>query len=52
MHPEIIGAAILRDGVYLMPDRADCAEALKRLATDVMEAEGTAHVFRVEVGIG
>lgn len=43
------GAAILRDGVYLMPDRADCAEALKRLATDVMEAEGTAHVFRVEV---
>ena len=31
-----------------MPDRADCAEALKRLATDVMDAEATGMV-RVEV---
>ena len=43
------GAAILRDGVYLMPDRAECAENLECLASDVIAAEGTAHVFRVEV---
>ena len=42
------GAAVLRDGVYLMPKRDDCRATLSALATDVTEAGGTAHVLRVE----
>ncbi|HVK99098.1 MAG TPA: Chromate resistance protein ChrB, partial [Dongiaceae bacterium] len=42
------GAAVLRDGVYLMPDRKDCRTTLETLATDVREAGGNAHVLRVE----
>lgn len=42
------GAAVLRDGVYLMPERDDCRATLDGLAADVREAGGTALVLRVE----
>lgn len=42
------GAAVLRDGVYLMPEREDCRATLDGLAADVREAGGAAHVLRVE----
>jgi hypothetical protein len=43
-----MGAAVLRDGVYVLPDRADCEEALARLAAEIEGAGGSAHVLRVE----
>ncbi len=42
------GAAVLRDGVYLMPEREDCQTTLDTVATDVRAAEGTALVVRLE----
>lgn len=42
------GAAVLRDGVYLMPEREDCQKTLDSVATDVRAAEGTALVVRLE----
>lgn len=42
------GAAVLRDGVYLMPEREDCQNTLDSVATDVRVAEGTALVVRLE----
>lgn len=42
------GAAVLRDGVYLLPEREDCRVTLEGLASDVREAGGVAHVLRVE----
>jgi len=42
------GAAVLRDGVYLMPEREDCQSTLDTVATDVRAAEGTALVVRLE----
>lgn len=42
------GAAVLRDGVYLMPEREDCRNTLNTVATDVRAAEGTALVVRLE----
>lgn len=42
------GAAVLRDGVYLMPEREDCRATLDGLASDVSEAGGSAYVLRVE----
>ena len=42
------GAAVLRDGVYLMPERKDCQNTLDSVATDVRAAEGTALVVRLE----
>lgn len=42
------GAAVLRDGVYLMPERDDCRATLETLAVDVREGGGVAHVLRVE----
>lgn len=42
------GAAVLRDGVYLMPERDDCRNTLDTVATDVRAAEGTALVVRIE----
>ncbi len=41
------GAAILRDGVYLLPERADLAQAFETLAAAVVAAGGAAHVLRV-----
>lgn len=42
------GAAVLRDGVYLMPDRDDCRMQLDTLATEVLDAGGTAYVLGVD----
>lgn len=42
------GAAVLRDGVYLMPDRAGCRATLDAVAADVLSAGGTALVLRLE----
>ena len=42
------GAAILRDGVYLLPERDNCRTTLEAIATDVLEAGGKAYVFRIE----
>lgn len=42
------GAAILRDGVYLMPERDSCRTTLEAIATDVLEGGGKAYVFRIE----
>ncbi|MBS0348212.1 MAG: chromate resistance protein [Proteobacteria bacterium] len=42
------GAAVLRDGVYLMPEREDCRGTLETVATDIRAAEGTALLVRVE----
>lgn len=41
------GAAVLRDGVYLMPQRADCRLTLERLAADVRAGGGAAQVLGV-----
>ncbi len=42
------GAAVLRDGVYLMPEREYCRNTLNTVATDVHAAEGMALVVRLE----
>lgn len=42
------GAAVLRDGVYLMPEREDCRVTLEAVAADVLAAGGTALVVRLE----
>lgn len=42
------GAAVLRDGVYVLPDRPDLEAALAGLAGEIDEAGGSAHVLRVE----
>ena len=42
------GAAVLRDGVYLMPEQADCRATLEGVATDVRASGGSAHVLRTE----
>lgn len=42
------GAAVLHDGVYLMPEREDCQNTLDAVAADVRVAAGTALVVRLE----
>src|SRR5262245_15780573 len=42
------GAAVLRDGVYVLPDRPDLEAVLEALAGEIGEAGGSAHVLRVE----
>lgn len=42
------GAAVLRDGVYLMPERDPCRTLLAGVAAEVREGGGTAHLLRVE----
>ncbi|WP_240348145.1 chromate resistance protein ChrB domain-containing protein [Methylomonas sp. EFPC1] len=42
------GAAVLRDGVYLMPDRADCLETFESLAVEVKASGGTALVLKTD----
>lgn len=44
------GAAVLRDGVYLLPRLDGCREALETIAADVQESGGVAHVFALEAG--
>src|SRR5688572_7422184 len=40
------GAAVVRDGVYLLPDRESCQSVLSAVAADVRTAGGTAHLIR------
>ena len=42
------GAAVLRDGVYLMPERVPCRETLDAIAVEVRDSGGSALVLRVE----
>jgi hypothetical protein len=42
------GAGILRDGVYVLPERPDLEEVLAGLAAEITEAGGSAHLLRVE----
>lgn len=42
------GAAVLRDGVYLMPERESCRETLDAIAVEVQASGGTALVLLVE----
>lgn len=42
------GAAVLRDGVYLMPERDACRVTLEAVAADVHSGGGTAYVLRME----
>jgi hypothetical protein len=42
------GAAVLRDGVYLMPELDSCRATFNGLAADVRDGGGSAHVLRVE----
>jgi hypothetical protein len=41
------GAVVLRDGVYVLPDRPDLEEVLARMAGEIDAAGGSAHVLRV-----
>jgi hypothetical protein len=42
------GAGVLRDGVYVLPERPDLQELFAGLAAEITEAGGSAHVLRVE----
>ena len=46
------GVAVLRDGVYLMPDQEPCRITLDAVAADVLSAGGTALVLRNEEPVG
>ena len=43
-----LGCATLRDGVYLLPDAAEHALALGRVADDVRGAQGKAEIYRLD----
>ncbi len=45
---ESLGAAVMREGVYLLPDSEDNRRALERLAHYVAQNAGSASVLRVE----
>lgn len=42
-----LGCASLRDGVYLLPEIADNAKALERIAVEVRSVQGTADIYRL-----
>ena len=42
-----LGCATLRDGVYLLPDSAEHAAALVKIAEDVHAVQGTADLYRL-----
>lgn len=44
---ESLGAAVMRDGAYLLPDTAACRQGLERLAEYIMKGAGTAQVLQV-----
>jgi len=41
------GAAVLRDGVYLLPDTSACREALTSVERDILAINGTAYLLPV-----
>ncbi|MGZ5008431.1 MAG: chromate resistance protein ChrB domain-containing protein [Methylobacter sp.] len=42
------GAAVLRDGVYLLPERDNCRLSFEAIAADVQSGGGSASLMRVE----
>lgn len=42
------GAAVLRDGVYLLPDQHNCRSTFDAVAADVVANSGSAYVLRAE----
>lgn len=42
------GAGVLRDGVYVLPERPDLREVFTGLAAEITGARGSAHLLRVE----
>lgn len=42
------GAAVLRDGVYLMPERDACRSVFESVAAEVSGSGGTSYVIRIE----
>ena len=42
------GAAVLRDGVYLLPERDDCRATLEAVAAEVGAGGGSTHLMRAE----
>jgi len=42
------GAAVLRDGVYLLPEQDGCREILAEVADDLRESGGTAYLLKAE----
>ncbi len=42
------GAAVLRDGVYLLPERDNCRLSFEAIAVDVQSGGGTTSLMRVE----
>ena len=46
------GAAVLRDGAYLLPERDDCRETLEAVAADVQAGGGSTHLLRAEEPVG
>jgi len=41
------GAAVLRDGVYLLPDNPACREALEAVERDILGSNGTAFLLPI-----
>lgn len=46
------GAAVLRDGVYLLPDADSCREQLAEVERDILTVNGTAFLLPVEDPLG
>jgi hypothetical protein len=46
------GAAVLRDGAYLLPDTGVCREALATIERDILSINGTAYVLPVVDPVG
>lgn len=46
------GAAVLRDGVYLMPEQDACRSTFEAVAAEVSESGGTSFVVRIEEPAG
>ncbi len=47
-----LGAAVLRDGVYLLPETPLLRQALQGVAADVRASQGSAHLMCVQAGDG
>ena len=44
---ESLGAAVMREGVYLLPDTAACRQGIEHLAEYIVKGAGTAQVLQV-----
>lgn len=47
---EALGAAVMREGVFLLPDTASCRQGVERLADYIAAGAGSAQVLRVAPG--